>query len=157
MFAPCYEGQIRLWEGLKYETSGTVFKPDVVKVHGTSTPSGDAIELLSVTDFLGDSGYYISAPKSQYGHMLGAAGAVEFINAVLMIKNQKVTPCLNADELNDQLEPIQKSVSWKGPIKTMNDYRHLIPTKATSAKIDQVVCLNYGFGGTNSSILLSKN
>ena len=156
MFAPCYDGQMRLWEGLKKGTTTNQFKPDVVKVHGTSTPSGDVIEIFSVTDFLGDNGYYISAPKSQYGHMLGAAGAVEFINAVLMIKNQKVSPCLNANELNDQLEPIQKTANWKGPMKPMTHFRHLIPTETTATKIDQVVCLNYGFGGTNSSILISK-
>jgi len=64
MFYPSFSGQRRLWKGL-LDSSG--LKPDVVKVHGTSTPAGDSIELLSVVDVLGEQGYHISAPKSQFG------------------------------------------------------------------------------------------
>ena len=92
MFYPSFAGQKRLWKGLLAETH---IKPDVVKVHGTSTPAGDATELLSVVDVLGTKDYHISAPKSQFGHMLGAAGAVEFISAILMLQKQQVLPCLN--------------------------------------------------------------
>jgi 3-oxoacyl-[acyl-carrier-protein] synthase-1 len=153
MFYPSFAGQQRLWKGVM---AGSTEKPDVVKVHGTSTPSGDAIELLSVIDALGEDGYHISAPKSQFGHMLGGAGAVEFIAALLMLKEQKVLPCLNSPNLNPELETFQKNPEWKGPMKPLAAYRHLLPQESFSKPINSIVCLNYGFGGTNSALKLSR-
>jgi 3-oxoacyl-[acyl-carrier-protein] synthase-1 len=154
MFYPSFNGQRRLWKGL---LNNTAVRPEVVKVHGTSTPAGDPIELLSVVDVLGDKGYHISAPKSQFGHMLGAAGAVEFITAVLMLEKQAVLPCLNSDELNPELETIQKAESWDGPRSPMASFRDLLPQRSFEKEINTIACLNYGFGGTNSAMLLSKD
>ena len=154
MFFPSFTGQKRLWQGL-LENSG--LKPDVVKVHGTSTPVGDSIELLSVVDALGENGYHISAPKSQFGHMLGAAGAVEFITALLMLQEQRVLPCLNSVNLNTELEQFQKTDSWEGPVKPLAAYRDLLPQQSCAKEINSIVCLNYGFGGTNSAISVSKD
>ena len=155
MFAPSFEGQQRLWEGLR-NRSRTPIQPDVVKAHGTSTPTGDPVELFSIIDQLGSEGYHISAPKSQFGHMLGAAGAVEIIVALLMLKNQKVSPCLNSDTLNTEQELFQKEEAWQGTARPISDYRNLLPKQSISKKIDQIVCLNYGFGGTNSAMAISK-
>ncbi|SFG96053.1 beta-ketoacyl-[acyl-carrier-protein] synthase family protein [Pedobacter insulae] len=154
MFFPSFAGQKRLWEGL---LAGHVIKPEVVKVHGTSTPAGDAIELLSVVDVMGESGYHISAPKSQLGHMLGAAGAVELITAVLMLEQQKVLPCLNSNNFNQELEPFQNTPDWDGPMNPINHYKHLISSQTVEKEINQIVCLNYGFGGTNSAMSISKH
>ena len=153
MFYPSFGGQQRMWKGLM-EVPG--LKPDVVKVHGTSTPAGDAIELLSVVDALGTKDYHICAPKSQFGHMLGAAGAVEFMTALLMLQNQKVLPCLNAVNLNPDLEPFQKAAQWAGPKEPLAAYRDLIPQQSFQKEINRISCLNYGFGGTNSAISISK-
>ncbi|RYY34227.1 MAG: beta-ketoacyl-[acyl-carrier-protein] synthase family protein [Sphingobacteriaceae bacterium] len=154
MFAPSFAGQHRLWKGLG---EGAHIKPDVVKVHGTSTPIGDIIELLCVTDVLGEEGYHVSAPKSQFGHMLGAAGSVEFIAALLMLENQKVSPCLNSDTLNTEPEAFQLRDGWTGPVKPVAEYRHLLPQETVEKEINQIVCLNYGFGGTNSAIAVSRD
>ncbi|MEO5911449.1 MAG: beta-ketoacyl synthase N-terminal-like domain-containing protein, partial [Pelobium sp.] len=154
MFYPSFAGQQRLWKGLLTNDSR---KPDVVKVHGTSTPAGDAIELLSVVDTLGKKDYHISAPKSQFGHMLGAAGSVEFITALLMLEHQKVLPCLNANTLNPELENIQKTAHWQGPKEPLAAYRDLLPQESFSKEINKIACLNYGFGGTNSAISISKD
>ncbi|MCY1510601.1 beta-ketoacyl-acyl-carrier-protein synthase II [compost metagenome] len=154
MFYPSFDGQRRLWKGLM---KNHLIQPDVVKVHGTSTPVGDNIELLSVIDAMGDEGYQIAAPKSQFGHMLGAAGSVELISALMMMKRQEVLPCLNADELNPELENFQQEANWDGPRHPVAAYRHLISTETLKREINQVVCLNYGFGGTNSAISLSKD
>ncbi|ADY51242.1 Beta-ketoacyl synthase [Pseudopedobacter saltans DSM 12145] len=153
MFYPSYEGQTRLWKGL-LGTTGIV--PDVVKVHGTSTPAGDAVELLSVVDSLGDKGYHIAAPKSQFGHMLGAAGSVEFITALLMFQKQAVLPCLNSFNLNTELENFQKKEDWKGVKEPLAYFRDLLPQSVFGKEINRIACLNYGFGGTNSSILISR-
>jgi len=154
MFYPSSDGQRRLWQGLSADVE---IKPDVVKVHGTATPVGDIIELLSVVDKLGETGYHVSAPKSQFGHMLGAAGSVELITAILMLENQKVLPCVNSTNLNTELETFQKSPNWTGSMKPVSEYRHLIPQESFAKEINPVVCLNYGFGGTNSAMALSKD
>jgi 3-oxoacyl-[acyl-carrier-protein] synthase-1 len=154
MFFPSFAGQKRLWKGLMGDFG---LKPDVVKVHGTSTPAGDSIELLSVVDALGEEGYHISAPKSQLGHMLGAAGSVEFITALMMLREQKVLPCLNSVNLNTELEPFQKAATWEGPVKPLAAYRHLLPQQSFAKEINTVACFNYGFGGTNSAISVSKD
>lgn len=154
MFAPSFDGQKRLWNGLKAEVPG--LKPDVVKAHATSTPVGDAIELFSIISELGEEGYHISAPKSQFGHMLGAAGAVEFVVALLMMQKQKVTPCLNTEELSEKRELIQEGAAWRGTEKPIAAFRHLLPITSIAKEINQIVCLNYGFGGTNTAISISK-
>ena len=154
MFYPSFAGQQRLWKGLMPDKG---LKPDVVKMHGTSTPVGDSVELLSVVDALGEEGYHMSAPKSQFGHMLGGAGAVEFITALLMLKNQQVLPCLNSNTLNSELEGFQKTDHWTGPEKPLAAYRHLVPKLAFEKEINSVACLNYGFGGTNSAMLVSRD
>lgn len=153
MFYPSFNGQQRLWKGLAKDAA---IKPDVVKVHGTSTPVGDIIELLSVIDAIGEEGYHVSAPKSQFGHMLGAAGSVELITAVMMLENQQVLPCLNSDTLNPEPESFQKADNWNGPNKPAAAYRHLISPETVNKEINQVVCLNYGFGGTNSAMAISR-
>ncbi len=153
MFFPSFLGQKRLWKGLFENKPITA---DVVKVHGTSTPAGDVIELLSVVEMMGTEGYHITAPKSQFGHMLGAAGAVELITAVMMLQKQQVLPCLNSTTLNTEPETFQQTSHWDGPKEPLNAYRHLISDQVISKKIDRVVCLNYGFGGTNSAMSISK-
>ena len=156
MFAPSFGGQQRLWNGLMGEDKKRLF-PDVVKVHGTSTPLGDAIELLSIVTFLGEKGYQVAAPKSQFGHMLGAAGAVELITAILMLQQQKISPCLNSETLNEQPEYFQNESTWQGAKKPLAAYRDLLPQHAAEKEINRIVCLNYGFGSTNSAMVISKD
>ncbi|MBB2146972.1 beta-ketoacyl synthase [Pedobacter sp. LMG 31464] len=153
LFFPSFSGQKRLWKGMLDQHP---VRPDVVKVHGTSTRAGDPVELFSVVDVLGDQGYHISAPKSQFGHTLGAAGAIELITAVMMLQEQKVLPCLNANNFNTELEPLQRTAEWDGPNYPINHYKHLISNKIVEKEINQIVCLNYGFGGANSAMSISK-
>ena len=155
MFSPSYDGQRRLWHLLKQDV-GRLIIPDVVKVHGTSTPVGDAVELFSTTDHLGSGDYLISAPKSQFGHMLGGAGSVEFITALLMLEEQKALPCLNSDDLNTDPESIQLQPEWQGTHNPIAAFRRYLPEETTDKHMESIVCLNYGFGGTNSALLLSK-
>jgi 3-oxoacyl-[acyl-carrier-protein] synthase I len=154
MFYPSYDGQIRLWKGLM---AGAEIKPDVVKVHGTATPVGDILELISVVDTLGEDGYHITAPKGHFGHMLGASGSVELVASLLMLQNQQVIPNINSDNLNTEPENFQKKEGWQGSAKPAAAYRHLIPQETISKEINQVVCLNYGFGGTNSAMAISRD
>ena len=89
--------------------------------------------------------------------MLGGAGSVELITAVLMLQNQKVTPSINSDNLNTELENFQKKEGWQGSMNPAAAYRHLIPQEPLAKEINQIVCLNYGFGGTNSAMAISRD
>jgi 3-oxoacyl-[acyl-carrier-protein] synthase II len=76
---------------------------DHVNMHATSTPMGDTIESDAMKTVFGDHAYEIglSATKSMTGHLLGAAGAVEAIAAVLAIKNNIVPPTINTETLDE--------------------------------------------------------
>src|SRR5471030_1299581 len=70
---------------------------DYVNVHGTSTPIGDPQEVKAIMDVYGEHIYKvnISSTKSMTGHLLGAAGAVEAIAAILAINNDIIPPTIN--------------------------------------------------------------
>ncbi|MGV2979136.1 beta-ketoacyl-ACP synthase II [Camelimonas sp. ID_303_24] len=110
---------------------------DYVNAHGTSTPLGDEIELRAVERLLGDSASKISmsSTKSSIGHLLGAAGAVESIFAILSIRDQIVPPTLNLDNPS---------------VETAID---LTPHVARQRDVNVALSNSFGFGGTNASVI----
>jgi 3-oxoacyl-[acyl-carrier-protein] synthase-1 len=74
----------------------------------------------------------------------------------MMLQNQQVLPSINSDNLNTELENFQKKEGWAGPTKAVAAYRHMIPQETLAKEINQIVCLNYGFGGTNSAMAISR-
>ena len=108
-----------------------------VNAHGTSTPLGDEIELKAVERLFGGAadGLAMSSTKSSIGHLLGAAGAVEAIFAVLAMRDGVLPPTLNLD-----------NPSVETPI-------NLVPHKAQEKKISAVLSNSFGFGGTNASLV----
>ena len=113
---------------------------DYVNAHGTSTPMGDEIELSAVERLFGNSAgkLAMSSTKSAVGHLLGAAGAVEAIFAVLAIRDNIVPPTLNLDNPS---------------VETAID---LVPHVAKKREINTALSNSFGFGGTNASILLRR-
>ncbi|MGZ6419148.1 MAG: beta-ketoacyl-[acyl-carrier-protein] synthase family protein, partial [Pseudobdellovibrio sp.] len=111
-----------------------------VNAHGTSTPMGDPLETLAVKKVMGDHAkkVWVSSTKSMTGHLLGAAGAVETAFCAMAIKSQIAPPTINLDNPSDDCDL---------------DY---IPKKAREGKIDHVLNNSFGFGGTNSCLILSK-
>ena len=110
---------------------------DYVNAHGTSTPLGDEIELRAVERLLGAeaSRVTMSSTKSSIGHLLGAAGAVEAIFAILAMRDQIAPPTLNLDNPS---------------VATAID---LAPHVAKRRKIGAVLSNSFGFGGTNASLI----
>jgi len=113
---------------------------DYVNAHGTSTPAGDAAEVLAIKTALGDHAYQaaVSSTKSMTGHLLGAAGGVEAIFTVLAIRDQIAPPTIN------QFAP--------DPDCDLD----FVPNEARSMKIDVAMSNSFGFGGTNGSIVFTK-
>jgi len=111
-----------------------------VNAHATSTPLGDVGETMALKRALGDSAHNvaISATKSITGHLLGAAGAVEAIFAILAIRDQVAPPTINLDSPDPRCDL---------------DY---VPNVACSMRIDVALSNSFGFGGTNGSLVFRR-
>jgi 3-oxoacyl-[acyl-carrier-protein] synthase II len=109
---------------------------DYINAHGTSTMA-DTIELGAVERMLGNAAgkASMSSTKSEIGHLLGAAGAVEAIFSVLAIRDQVVPPTINLD-----------NPSVETPVD-------LVPHQARKREVDVVLSNSFGFGGTNASLI----
>jgi 3-oxoacyl-[acyl-carrier-protein] synthase II len=110
---------------------------DYINAHGTSTPLGDELELGAVQRVVGNAAGKISmsSTKSEIGHLLGAAGAVEAIFSILAIRDQIVPPTINLD-----------NPSVETPID-------LVPHQARKRDVEVALSNSFGFGGTNASLI----
>ncbi|WP_284443273.1 beta-ketoacyl synthase N-terminal-like domain-containing protein [Buchnera aphidicola] len=112
---------------------------DYLNVHGTSTRSGDLIELKAIKKvFLNEKKPMISATKSMTGHSLGASGVHEIIYTLLMLKYNFIAPSINIE----MLEPCAKDMN--------------IIQKTKNIKISTAMSNSFGFGGTNASLIIKK-
>lgn len=113
---------------------------DYINVHGTSTPLGDVAETKAIKQVFGDHAreLNISSTKSMTGHLLGAAGAIEAIAALLAMEHGMVPPTANFKEADPECD--------------------LNYTFNTAQKRDVRVAISntFGFGGHNASVLFKK-
>jgi len=111
-----------------------------INAHGTSTPVGDIGEVEAVRRVFGEGTTpLISSTKSMTGHAQGAAGALEAIFSLLMLKHDFIAPSINVDTLDPALNPSEIATSL-----------------VENAGLDTVMTNSFGFGGTNGSMVLSK-
>jgi 3-oxoacyl-[acyl-carrier-protein] synthase II len=115
---------------------------DYINVHGTSTPLGDVSEVKAIQTVFGDHAYKlnISSTKSMTGHLLGAAGAIEAIAAILAIQNNVIPPTIN--HFTDD-ESFDSGLNF-----TFN--------KAQEREVKVALSNTFGFGGHNTSILFRQ-
>ena len=115
---------------------------DYVNVHGTSTPLGDIAEIKAIQNVFGEhaKNLNISSTKSMTGHLLGAAGAVETIAAILSVKNNIVPPTIN--HFTDDPE-IDSTLNY-----TYN--------KAQKREVRTAISNTFGFGGHNACVMVKK-
>jgi 3-oxoacyl-[acyl-carrier-protein] synthase II len=115
---------------------------DYVNVHGTATPLGDIAETNAIIKVFGDHAYKlnISSTKSMTGHLLGAAGAVEAIVAILATKNDIIPPTINFTNLDPEIDP----------------KLNLTVNKAQKKVVNAALSNTFGFGGHNSSVVVKK-
>lgn len=140
MTAPSSEGQRRLIAAALRDAGIEPRTIDYVNLHGTSTPTGDVVEVLSLVESIGAEGYLVSSSKSQIGHALGGAGAIELVFTLIMLEHGFVAPSINIEELDPMLEP----------------YRHLIAMKPVEKPLRFAMSNNFGFGNTNGSIIVER-
>ena len=117
---------------------------DYINVHGTSTHVGDISEAKAIKEVFGDAAYKlnISSTKSMTGHLLGAAGAVEAMVAVLAVKNDIIPPTINHAEGDDDPE-IDYKLNF-----TFN--------KAQQRTVRAALSNTFGFGGHNACVVFKK-
>jgi 3-oxoacyl-[acyl-carrier-protein] synthase II len=115
---------------------------DYINVHGTSTPLGDISEAKAIVKVFGEHAYKlnISSTKSMTGHLLGAAGAIEAIAAILAVVNDIVPPTIN----------------FKIPDPAIDQNLNLTANTAQKRKVNTAVSNTFGFGGHNASIVIKK-
>ena len=113
---------------------------DYINAHGTSTPAGDIVETRAVKRTFAAHAHEltVSSTKSMIGHLLGAAGGVEAIFAILAIRDQVAPPTINLHEPDVECDL---------------DYA---PNTARQMKIDVAMSNSFGFGGTNGTLIFKR-
>jgi 3-oxoacyl-[acyl-carrier-protein] synthase II len=115
---------------------------DGVNMHGTSTPLGDMAESKAIEQVFGEHAYTmnLNSTKSMTGHLLGAAGAIETISAILSIKYGIVPPTINHFTDDEKIDP---KLNF-----TFN--------VAQKREMNVVMSNTFGFGGHNACVLVKK-
>ncbi len=136
MVQPSGEGAARC---MRQAMAGLDRPVQYLNTHGTSTPVGDARELGAIREVFGDNPPLISATKAMTGHALGAAGVNEAVYCLLMMEGGFIAPSINIENLDTEAEGM--------PIVTKT---------RDVADLDTVMSNSFGFGGTNSTLVLSR-
>ena len=113
---------------------------DYVNAHGTSTPLGDVNETNAIKAALGDHAHkvVVNSTKSMTGHLLGGAGGIESVFTALAVHHQKSPPTINIFNQDPECDL---------------DY---CANTARDMKIDVAVKNNFGFGGTNGTLVFKR-
>jgi len=113
---------------------------DVIFAHGTGTPLNDVSETKAIKKVFGEHAYRlaITATKSMVGHLLGAAGAISSLAAVLSIRDDIVPPTINLEEPDPECDL---------------DY---VPKVARKMKVRRAMVNAFGFGGQNVAVIFGK-
>jgi len=138
--APGGEGAARC---MKMALAGAGVNPeqvDYINAHGTSTPMNDLYETMAIKTTFGNHArkVMVSSTKSMTGHLLGAAGGIEAVFTLMAMDKGVVPPTINYQEPDPECDL---------------DY---VPNTARSATIEYAMSNNFGFGGTNASLLFRK-
>jgi 3-oxoacyl-[acyl-carrier-protein] synthase-1 len=111
---------------------------DYINAHATSTPIGDQNEAKAIDHVFGKVKPLISSTKSMTGHEMWMAGASEVIYSILMMENSFVAPNINFEEPDEFSSKLN------------------IASKTTKKEINSFLSNSFGFGGTNSTLIIKK-
>ena len=113
-------------------------KISYINAHATSTPAGDSKEAVAINQLFNRSRPFVSSTKSMTGHEMWMGGASEIIYSTLMMNNSFVAPNINFEN------PDETSVALN------------IANTRVDMEIDSFLSNSFGFGGTNSSLIVRK-
>jgi 3-oxoacyl-[acyl-carrier-protein] synthase I len=111
---------------------------DYINAHATSTPAGDASEAQAIGEIFAEAKTPVSSTKSMTGHECWMAGASEIVYSTLMMEDSFIAPNINFETPDEHSSRLN------------------IITKATNKNIDVFLSNSFGFGGTNSSLIVKK-
>lgn len=109
-----------------------------VNAHATSTPLGDYNEAMAIAEVFGENKPYVASTKSMTGHEMWMAGASEVIYSTLMMQNGFIAANINFEE------PDEASAALN------------IPRERVDMDFDMFLSNSFGFGGTNSTLIIKK-
>ena len=134
------EGAVRSMKRAIHDAGISPNDIDYINVHGTSTPLGDISESCAIKTVFGDHAreVNISSTKSMTGHLLGAAGAVEAVAAIMACKEDLVPPTINYE--------------FPDPACDLN----YTPNTAVKRPVRYAMSNTFGFGGHNATLLMKK-
>jgi len=114
-----------------------------VNAHATSTPEGDAVEAQALAKALGTAieGVIVTSTKSMTGHLLGGAGAIESVAAILALREQVAPPTINLEDLDENV-----------PVEVATEPR---PLSKRGSEPMAVLNNGFGFGGHNVSLVFT--
>ncbi|MCA3191004.1 MULTISPECIES: beta-ketoacyl-ACP synthase II [unclassified Cupriavidus] len=140
MTAPSTDGPRRCMVAALKDAGVNPDEVNYLNAHGTSTPLGDKNESEAIKLALGDAAYKVAvnSTKSMTGHLLGGAGGLESVFTVLAIHNQVSPPTINIFNQDPECDL---------------DY---VANTAREMKIDVAVKNNFGFGGTNGTLVFRR-
>jgi len=140
MTAPNMDGPRRAMLSALRNAAVNADQVDYLNAHGTSTPLGDVNESNAIKAALGDHAHrmVVSSTKSMTGHLLGGAGGIESVFTVLAVHHQKVPPTINLVNQDPECDL---------------DY---CANVARDVKIDVALKNNFGFGGTNGTLVFRR-
>ena len=135
---PSDEGSAIAMERALKDSNVNVADIDYVNAHATSTRQGDAMEALAIKRVFGTNGVPVSSTKSMTGHECWMSGASEIIYTILMMKGGFIAPNINFEKPDEYSEGLN------------------IVNRPMDAKLD--ICLSnaFGFGGTNSALVIKN-
>ena len=141
MTAPSMDGPRRAMLNALRNAGVNQDQVNYLNAHGTSTPLGDANESNAIKAAMGEyakKGLVVSSTKSMTGHLLGGAGGIESVFTVMALYDQKIPPTINLDNQDPDCDL---------------DY---CANTARDAKLEVAVKNNFGFGGTNGTLVFKR-
>ncbi|MFY9088251.1 beta-ketoacyl-ACP synthase II [Arcobacter aquimarinus] len=141
--APVIDGPLRAMKAafeMAKNITGEYPKIDYINTHGTSTPVGDKNETAAIKELFGSKENCppVSSTKGQIGHCLGAAGAIEAIMAIKALEEGIIPPTINVENQDPDCD------------------LDIVPNVARKTELTTVMSNNFGFGGTNGSVIFKK-
>ena len=111
---------------------------DYINAHATSTPMGDASEAKALFEVFGSCNTHVSSTKSMTGHGCWMAGASEIVYSTIMMQNGFMAPNINFENPDEESAKLN------------------IVKTSTEKDINVILSNSFGFGGTNSSLIVRK-